>query len=257
MPSPALNDFAKVAPEEFLRKLRKLWSNQLTELRKIVGNPIDVSRVKPSHWAKWKKEQDAALLLLMVGASMISLRTQVTDWRTRLPDDIDNRDIERRYLRNVRARARFASQRITQTSRQRVRDAQSIDDLESVFSDSRSDMVTTTEMTAARTSGTTAIHESMTRRGIQCHLVWSLRPCNHCTVCPMLDRTSYDFWSQFTNGPPIHPNCCCQLIILLGSRSDLIRSGEMNRNPSASAVRTAIRRSGFRLRPAALPIRTR
>jgi len=245
----SLQDFVRVAPEEFLRKLRKLWSSQLRELRKIVGSPIDVSKVKASHWAKWKNEQDAALLILMVGSSMLNLRTQVSDWRKKLPDEVNNAEIEKEFLRNIRRRSKFASERITETTRNRLETVETLNDLDTLFSESRSQTVTTTESTAAQSAGVHAVYNSFRRRRIPCQLVWSMRPCNHCEVCPMLDRTSYDFWSQFTNGPPIHPNCCCQLIILLGTRAQLLRSGQMNPNPSVTQVRAAMRRNGFRIRP--------
>ena len=261
MQPATLNEFTKIAPEEFLRKLRKLWTSQVRELKKIVGKPPKIDRVKPEHWTKWRKDQEAALLLLMVGATMINLRSQVTNWRRQLPDQIEPQEIERTFVQSVRARARFASRRITQTSRQRLADlfrrarTQSTEvteepvDIDSIFSPARSEMVTTTEMTAARSASTRAVHDSMARRDIQCQLVWSLRPCNHCDVCPMLDRTPESFWRQFTNGPPVHPHCCCQLIILIGTRSELIRTGQMNRNPSIAAVRAAFNRSAFRIRP--------
>ena len=260
MPVASLNEFSRVVPEEFLRKVEKLWSTQLKDLRKILGNPPDISRVKPEHWQEWKKQQEAALILLMGGSAMNQLRSQLNDWQRIQPDDTDTTDIERRFLRNIRSRARFASQRITRTTRQRVtallRDYGSETttpagrgsfDISNVLDRARAEMVTVTEITAASTASIRAIYESFLIRGVQCQLVWRLRPCNHCEVCPLLDGLPDSFWQRFTNGPPIHPHCCCQLVILLGSRAELIRTGQMNRNPSVAGVRAAIQRSGFRL----------
>lgn len=282
MTTMTLSDFRKVAPEAFLKKFQTLWTSQKKELKVLLGTPPDIKRVKPTQWIKWQKDQEAVLLILMVGYASTVLNSQLDDLdeiddlyeheggvpqRNRQPGDdnapsrpdgIDRRRVEREFLRDVRSRARFATQRMRQTTESRLRRQLDVDtgsetedvggfNPDALFSRSRAEMVVRTEMTAARSASTRAIHASLTAQGIECHLVWKMRPCNHCEVCPLLDGTPDSFWSRFTNGPPLHPHCCCELRILFGTRAALIRSGHMSRNPSVAGLRAAIQRHGFKV----------
>ena len=287
MPLVTLEDFAKVAPDEFLRKFQTLWTAQKIELKKLLGKPPDIRRVTSEHWTKWKKDQEAVLLILMVGYISMIMDEQMDQMEERMPYDlrpqrrtqrninrgpapdsgtgstdpepdiIDREDIEREAIRGIRRRARFASQRIRATTQDRLSkqlrretgtDTEDFGgfDPETIFSRSRSEMIVRTELTAAKTETTRSIHTSLTAKGVKCQLVWKMRPCDHCEVCPLLDGTPESFWSRFTSGPPLHPHCCCELQILFGSVSELIRTGQMNRNPSVAGLRAAIQRYGFR-----------
>ena len=254
MPVIHLEDYKRVEPEEFLIKFQQLWAAQKEELKIIVGDPPDTRRVKSEHWKQWKKNQESALLLLMVGYSMALLNRQMEEIQDEVDDDedIDFDDIDEEFVRETRTRARFASQRINNTTRSllqdQVKEYSEEDgefDLGLLFPDHRAEMIVRNEMTAARRIATQSIHTSLTDQGVKSYLIWTMNPCDHCQVCPLLDGTPEEFWSQFTDGPPLHPNCCCDLTIVFGRKSDLIRSGQMRRNPSVDRLEAAIEKYGF------------
>ena len=242
-----VDQLRKVAPEQFLSRYRKLWRNQKRELLKIVGNPPDLSKITDAHWKRWQKEQTAALLLLMGGYALYQIRTTLDEFSRTHPEVAERiteqrqQAIEQRFLRDIRQRSAFAARAIARTSRRRIRDES---DPDSVFSDSRAQMITTTEMTAARSAAVHSVFSGMKSVGLSVHLVWRLRPCQHCEVCPLLDGTTHDFWSQFfPTGPPIHPRCCCQTEIVIGDKPILLRTGFLKPNPPTYDVRRAIRRN--------------
>ena len=254
----------KVLPQQFQTRFDKLWKKQRRELLKIVGDPPEPKRVTATQWKKWEKEQAAALLMLMLGYMLSQTNAAIEEIetinqpemipgdnpRTQSPTSTAMRNlpsaIRRRVLRIMRDRARFASQSITRTTRSRLAGGMHPDE---ILSDSRSRTIATTEMTAARSASVIGMYLELRRIGIECELVWRLRPCQHCEVCPLLDGTPYDYWSQFfTNGPPVHPNCCCQLELLFGNRRQLLRKRRMKTGPPVRNVWKAIQRAGFKTR---------
>lgn len=245
-----LAEVRKVLPAQFQNRFDKLWKRQRRELLRIVGSPPDPSKVSKSQWKKWADEQAAAFLMLMLGYTLSQTRMAIEELdaleMTQSSSERLRRAIERNIVANTRQRARFAADSISNTSQNRLRGGMHPDE---VMSDSRSRMITTTEMTAARSAAVAGMYNGLQRFGIECELVWRVRPCQHCEVCPLLEGTTYDYWSRFVpSGPPVHPHCCCVLELLFGERASLLRRRRIRTGPPAAMVNRAIARSGFRIR---------
>lgn len=271
-----LSTIRKVLPRQFQSRFDKLWKKQRAELIKIVGSPPDVSKVSKTQWKKWQEERAAALLALMLGYTLLQTRQafeelqsldipqlqprQARRRRQNATDDdspspinqrrqshhITIEDIQRRVIARTRERATFASEVINRTTRTRLENG---GNPEEVMSDVRSTMIAVTEMTAARSAVLVGMYEELAQAGVECELVWRLRPCQHCDVCPLLADTGFDFWSRFVpKGPPVHPHCCCQLELIFGNRATLLRSRRIKTGPPVKNVRMAIQRSGFKIR---------
>jgi len=117
-----------------------------------------------------------------------------------------------------------------------------------VFTEGRVNRITVNETVAATTAGTRAVQAAARDAQVESFLVWRLGTCQHCKVCPLLDRTDEAFWGDVTTGPPIHPNCCCYTTVEFGERADLVRSGVLRaRYPSEGELIAAIRSSGWKL----------
>jgi len=246
--SQTLASVRKVLPKQFQDRFDRLWKRQRQQLLKIVGSPPDPSKISKSQWKKWQDEQAAALLALMLGYTISQTRLAIEEIEAMQITNTDRlrSGIDRRIMRGMRDRAQFAARSITQTTQSRLENGSLPED---VLNDSRSRAITTTEMTAARSQSVIGMYLELRRMSVACELVWRLRPCQHCEVCPLLDGTTHDFWSQFiTNGPPMHPNCCCQLELIFGERDRLLRRRRIKSGPPARNVRQAIQRAGFRVR---------
>lgn len=246
--SQKLSSVRKILPKQFQDRFDRLWKRQRQQLLAIVGQPPDPSKISKSQWKKWQDEQAAALLALMLGYTISQTRLAIEEIQAM---DIANSGrlqagIERRITRGMRDRAQFAARSIIQTSQSRLGNGSRPED---VLSEARSRTIVTTEMTAARSQSIIGMYLELRRIGVACELVWRLRPCQHCEVCPLLDGTTHDYWSQFiTNGPPMHPNCCCQLELIFGERDRLLRRRRIKSGPPARNVRQAIQRAGFKVR---------
>jgi hypothetical protein len=243
-----LRTIRKVLPQQFQDRFDRLWSKQRRELIRIVGSPPDVSKITKAQWKKWQEERAAALLALMLGYTIIQIRQALEQLQTMDIPRIDRQTtlnaIERRIIASTRDRARFASEVIGTTTRTRLESGSFAED---VLNESRSRMIVATEMTAARSAVTVGMFTELRRIGVECDLVWRLRPCMHCEVCPLLADTSYDYWSRFfPKGPPVHPHCCCQLELLFGSRASLLKAKRIKSGPPVRSVRMAVQRSGFK-----------
>lgn len=277
----------KVLPQQFQKRFDKLWKKQKRELLALVGSPPEPKKVTAAQWKKWHKEQAAALLMLMLGYMLAQnneamQEIEAIDMANNAPDQTSNNAprspdatgrnpsgtagnqpsrtsnatpavtrrlttaMQRNILNGMRRRANFAAESITRTTRNRLDNGTHPDE---VLSDSRSRTITTTEMTAARSASVIGMYTELRRIGIECELVWRLRPCQHCEVCPLLDDTTHDYWSQFfPSGTPVHPNCCCVIELIFGSREQLLRRRRIKVGPPARNVWKAIQRAGFRVR---------
>ncbi len=99
------------------------------------------------------------------------------------------------------------------------------DVVDNVYTENRVKRITVNETVAATTAGSRAVHRAAEDAGIQTFLIWRLGTCNHCQVCPLLDRTDQSFWGDVTTGPPIHPHCCCYTTVEFGTRTSLFAGG--------------------------------
>lgn len=245
-----LANVRKVLPAQFQHRFDRLWRRQRNELLRIVGKPPDHTKVTSQQWKLWEKEQASALLMLMLGYTLMQLNAALDEIDALEMTAVRGEDLKqpvyRSALAQIRHRAKFASRTISKTTRARLRDGSPPDE---VMSDSRSRMITATEMTAARSAGVRALFAQLRKRKIDCELVWKLRPCQHCEICPLLDKTPHDFWQQFVPaGPPVHPHCCCQLELVFGGRERLLRQRRITSGPNPSHVHSAIQKSGFKVR---------
>lgn len=262
MPEIDSETIEAVTPRKFLKRVNDLWKSQRRELVKILGNPPDFSKVRQADWSRWQKEQEAVLLILMSGFAYSYMQQSVRDVVDQNPEidwtEVDKATADKYYMKTVLQRSRWASGKITDTTKRRFsersrRTAEQVDAnlkasriAEELLSGSRSEMVVRTEMSGAYTCATFAIANALRKKGLTVWLIWQLRPCEHCEVCPMLDGTTEEFWKKVSSGPPIHPSCCCRLRIFVGSKSKLQTSGLLKREPLIGDVRRAMAKHGFK-----------
>ena len=243
--------------EEFRRRLRRLYGREARELLKYLGDPPDVRNVPEHVWRKIREDQRAAYMLLMLWYGGIWL----DDWLNQIEAmdpraKLDRDQVARRFRDHADTRSRYAADKVVRTTRDRLDAAfrrRSDDEssetaatvLHGVYGDGRVDTVLRTEATAAQTTAMRTVFDSASQHapGLW-HQVWRLRPCRHCTVCPLLDGTTSEVWGQFFAGPPAHPNCCCELEIVHGEREDLLRAGVI-REGDRAAIRAEVRRTGM------------
>jgi hypothetical protein len=255
-----LKAIRKVLPRQFEKRFDQLFKRQKDALIAIVGSPPDLSRLKKSHWKKWEDEQAAALLALMLGYTLSQTRMAIEelqnlDWTQQTIRGNDSPEqkmeklksaITRGVIARTRRRARFAAESISNTTQTRLQRGGAPED---IITQARARMISITEMTAARSAAVTAMFHELQKKNVACELVWRLRPCQHCDVCPLLADTAYSFWSRFVpSGPPVHPHCCCVLELIFGEYAELLRRGRIKLGPNPRNVRMAIQKSGFRIR---------
>lgn len=253
-----LKSIRKVLPRQFEQRFDRLFKRQKAALIAIVGNPPDISKVTKSHWKKWEDEQAAALLSLMLGYTIAQTRTAIEEFRNMellqagragqagTKQERVEKAIMRTMVTSTRRRAKFAAESIIRTTEARLKRGSSPED---ILSPVRSRMITVTEMTAARSAAVTSMYHELQKADVACELVWRLRPCQHCDVCPLLADTVYSFWSRFVpSGPPVHLHCCCVLELIFGEYKELLSRGRIKLGPSPRNVSAAIRKSGFKVR---------
>ena len=83
------------------------------------------------------------------------------------------------------------------------------------FSPYRVAMITTTEVTRAKAGATNQYVDILEEAGLQIKTRWVTRIDERvCVVCGPLDDSFADVWkTQYSDGPPAHPNCRCRIYV--------------------------------------------
>ena len=250
-----INPRERVTVAEFERRIQKLSRRHRGMIRQAMGTPPDPGNVPDTLWKQIEREHKAALMILLFGAALPTFFVALgklarSGQNVDLPDDL------RQTLEEIAAqRANWVAESITNTSRNRLdswREGDMEQTLRDVFGEDRWRSIARNESVAAQSIGGAALAASVRQQGGIVTEIWFLGKCEHCTLCPMLHGTSRDFWGIWTDGPPLHPNCCCNLrvffepINVLRDRNLLVR-----RNPNYAIVnqkmQKVIRRSPVRL----------
>ncbi len=86
--------------------------------------------------------------------------------------------------------------------------------LNPAFSDSRAVRIAVTETTRARTSATKSFQTTLSKLGYGYLTYWTTKVTDVCSICKPLDGTLFVFGEgPYSEGPPVHPNCRCKLLI--------------------------------------------
>ncbi len=234
----------------------KLQNKHKRWVRDALGSPPDYRNVPAALWQKIQEEEAAMYVLLMNGVGQASLQIAGKGIERKTGGAVTQADVKLALRKEAIARAKWAARQTTGTVQRKVRniisradDDVEVDDVvDRVFTEGRVKRITANETVAATTAGTRAVHNAAVDAGLQTFLVWRLGTCNHCRVCPLLDRTDEEFWGDVTTGPPIHPGCCCYTTVEFGTRAELVRRGVLKaRYPSEGELISAIRASGWKL----------
>ncbi|TXH46191.1 MAG: hypothetical protein E6Q97_30045 [Desulfurellales bacterium] len=269
----AIEAVEPVTEKQFLDRLQRLHREHKKLVLEAMGNPPDRRNIPKSLWKQIRDEEQALLLLLLLGISLPSLR----EIRQQVAENVEMPEPPRlpteQLFRRLRRRARHVATSIRRTSQQRLQDTiddvvgqnrsrqpdvppSEIDDTlsnrerrditERTMPQSREEMIARTEIAAARRAAAEAMAEEMRRSGIETHLVWRLGPtCAHCKVCPIFEGLPESVYSRYVQ-IPVHPNCCCWAEIVVGPFDDLLASGRMRPIPTAAQIRAALRVAKYR-----------
>jgi len=85
--------------------------------------------------------------------------------------------------------------------------------LQPAFGQVRAQMIAATETTRAYSEATNEYQQLLSQAGIQTRRRWITREDERvCPACGPLHNLTEDFWAaEYPSGPPIHPNCRCEL----------------------------------------------
>lgn len=242
-----------ISVRQFERRLNRLSGKHRKLLTDHLGEPPDPANIPKEIW-KQIDDENAALLILLVGAAAINtLRPELFRLERAAGETIETEDVLRELSRNARARAKKVAKWTTDTTRKRIKDLFGKDGaptptagVRDVLNPSRTRTIAENESIAAETVARETVRKTAEKKGLAVVQVWRLGPCNHCKVCPLLDRTPDSFWRLFSAGPPLHPHCCCSLETYYELEESLRDRGIIRiTNPSQSQVFAAIRDSRF------------
>lgn len=261
-----LRDVERIAPKEFLKRLKKLGKKHQRMVLDAMGDPPHPDNVPKEVWEQIRKEQEALLLILLIGFS-IPLLNSIWARTRRQFRDIDAGStaggpggggrntpnaspntpnaspnippgVYRWLYRSLRRRSAWASRHIVRTTRRRLvdywdrqtADGQTPDArsaLETIINDRRAETIARTEMVNGGNQPALAVRNHFRGGRIRAFTVWRLGPsCEHCEVCPMLEGLEVAQTSLLTD-IPVHPNCCCHFEVLVGRLADLRAAGRI------------------------------
>lgn len=212
---------------EIRKAFRSLYGKYREEFLRLLGDPPDLANVPESFWERFRRDQEAALVLLMVVIGSLSYRQHG------LSDELALRSAEnmaagrapglaRRVQANKRQQiaqmwARLQEQidaRPATTPEERRRNKRIREELTKYFAPEHADGLVETETTAASVRGGEG---AMAAMGLLSDLdEWETRPhlsaTGPCPLCEPLDGTPRSHWQKFApSGPPLHPRCVCTL----------------------------------------------
>lgn len=202
-------------------KFRKLSATQRAQLKAVIGDPPDYTKIPESYWKKLQDDAENALLVALIASSVSALWSELDDLEEDLEDD-EIESAEEALEEWAAERAAWAAASYRTTTQDRVKrilgrweagediDPEELDDaLDWPFGDGRADGIGTTETTAGGVRGTTEVFNRIP--GLV--RIWRLGDANHCETCIDLADTEESYWGQFfPDGPPSpHVHCACWL----------------------------------------------
>lgn len=231
------------------RKMMRLFAGQRREAEEAMrrGELPDF----PRQQAETEDQLRALLLLLYIGLAdgtrfkndgLRELGLVFAERRTR---EIAGRIVERSRKRTTDILADLDSRRA------RGLEVKSLDirlALEGIYGPSRATTIATTETTNAHSAALEDVGKQKAEREQSVMvMLWRLRPCRHCTFCPLMHDMPQEVYGKYLSGPPAHPNCCCQLDLAFfddQDKADKFIQRRIDRQPSESQVTEAARVSG-------------
>lgn len=251
----AINRHLKpISRQEFYRRLSSLSARHRRLLREHLGTPPDPKNIPEEVWERIEKENAALLILLAAAAALTLVRTETNAMQNTTGQTLSREAMAEILARSAGRRAGRVARWTTDTTRRWLQEEFDDDPdrsprggVQSVLSKDRIVTIAGNEFIAARSVAAEAMRTAAKKVGVAVTQIWELGPCNHCEVCPLLHGTPDEFWRQFTNGPPLHPNCCCNIRTVYQSLDELKAARlVMATYPDPATVRAAIRKHGFR-----------
>lgn len=275
----------RFSKQEFRQRFSRLQAKHRRLVMDAMGNPPDHRNVPKYLWEQIEKEEAAAYLILMTGIGLQSLQIHSRGVERKTNGAVTQVELRQELQRQNIKRARWAARQTTATVRRKLQ--QIIEKLpepkptprpepaktpagkpaaeqrpvqkpkpavkpeeivDRIWTPSRRDRIIDNESVAATTNGASTVVEVAKKKKLEVFHIWRLGTCQHCEVCPLLDRTDESYWGDVTSGPPLHVNCCCMTVVAFGTREELVQQGKLlARFPSEAELLAAIRRSGWKL----------
>lgn len=240
----------RVSVLEFERRLTRLSRKHQQLVREYLGTPADPRNVPESVWQEIERQHRAALMILLFGAAIPTLEVAFSRLQRTRGETLDQDDVRDQLERLSRRRADWVSESVTNTTRDRLdrgfENGRDLDDvMREIFEEDRWTAVARNESVAAQSAGGSSVAEAARNVGIPVTEIWYLGKCEHCDTCPMLHGTSREFWGLWTQGPPLHPHCCCHIQVFFDEPDELIRRRLLvSHNPSFAIVDARMQKFG-------------
>lgn len=277
----------RFSKQEFRQKLSRLQAKHRRLVLDAMGNPPDHRNVPKELWQQIEKEEAAAYMILMTGIGLQSLQIHSRGVERKTNGAVTQVELRQQLQKLNVKRAVWAARQTTGTVRRKLQqiienlpepkpapkpeparrpsaDQRPVEKpkpvqpprpvvtpeeiVDRIWTPARRDRIIQNESVAATTNGASSVVEVAKKKKLEVFHIWRLGTCQHCEVCPMLDRTDEGYWGDVTSGPPLHVNCCCMTVVEFGEREELIHQGKLKaRYPSEAELLAAIRRSGWKL----------
>lgn len=208
----------------FAGRIGALSQRHAAELRRLLGNPPDPSRVPVEFWLRVQREQEEEMTALMLLIFLASADEHAVAAGVTIDAGLVQR-METQGVNYAQRRAAEVASGYVQHSRDMLNTAaeewrgrtgetplSGVDTepvLDRIFGDRRMGGVAANETTQAQFSGSDNVIRATI--GVQETDTWFTRSDRHvCQICAPLHREPRSVWSrQFPDGPPAHPVCRC------------------------------------------------
>ena len=207
------------------RAMRGLNARYRQKIKAAIKQHGGVDKIPESFWQKMQQDIDTEtglVLLLMWNRSHESPQNK-------LGFTADRAGVEQAGSQFAQGRAGTLATQYVEHTKERLKTAattaESAKDMDvavnTALSTARADGVAATETTAAISGGQGQGGEDYkaARPGEEISVLWVTRKdAIVCPICRPLHMTGEEVWGeQFPNGPPAHPNCRCQTLIVKGA----------------------------------------
>ena len=225
---------------DFARRLSRLTARQRRELRDLLGDPPDPSRVSAADWQRWEDERRKELTVILLAVFLATFAQHADEMLPGAVDDSTALEVNRQALLQAGAMAADSAASSISTARDIVTTSGEVlatgtaADVEAVLSRAlgpdRDAVTAATLTTQAQTRGTNATRIPLERAGFNMITRWiTERDDRVCPLCRPLHNKVPDLWGLVlenalapggsraqdeviaNGGPPAHPNCRCYL----------------------------------------------
>lgn len=228
---------------DFARKLSKLSSLQRAEMRQIMGDPPDASKITDADWERWRQQRQQQIVTILLAIYLSAADQHVTELLGgQVPADQQHSDMVRRAITSTATQAAEVAQSGIDAAKEIVGMAgagwkslpPSKEAVEQVLTQAlgpaRDAATAATETTRAAVAGTNAVAPVVQAAGYNLVTRWNTeRDDRVCPVCRPLHGKVPDLWEPVLStlvapggskaiasimangGPPAHPNCRCWL----------------------------------------------